>query len=160
MDKISVLYALCGGQLHDFAGGGVVGGEYVRHYYGHLLPLLMWRIEIRSSPVPFFIRPITNGVAGRIEFMFLNPNFKTHLDFLEGQLASSPHDGEYLCGRELTGADIMLSFPLEAAKGRAGLTEEKYPRLWAYVDKLEAREAYKRAVQKIADVEGSYKAPL
>jgi len=160
VDSLSVLYALCGGQLYDFAGGGVVGGEYVSHCYGQLRTLLMWCVDIRSPSVPFFIRPITNGVAGKIESMFLNPNFKTHLDFLEGQLASSPHGGEYLCGREVTGADIMMSFPLEASKGRAGLTEEKYPRLWAYVEKLEAREAYKRAVQKIVDVEGSYKAVL
>jgi len=116
--------------------------------------------DIRSSAVPFFLRPVTNSVAGKIESMFLTPNFKTHLDFLESQLATSPHDGEYLCGRELTGADIMMSFPLEASKGRAGLTQEKYPKLWAYVERLEARDAYKRAVQKIVDTEGSYKASL
>ena len=120
----------------------------------------MLPLDIRSSSVPFFIRPITNGVAGKIESMFLNPNFKTHLDFLESQLKTSPHDGEYLCGTEMTGADIMMSFPLAASKGRAGLTQETYPRLWAYVKKLEARDAYKRAVQKIVDVEGSYKATL
>lgn len=54
----------------------------------------------------------------------------------------------------------MMSFPLEASKGRAGLTQEKYPKLWAYVERLEARDAYKRAVQKIVDTEGSYKASL
>ena len=107
--------------------------------------------------MPFFLRPITNGVAGKIESRFLTPNFKTHLEFLESQLATSPHDGEYLCGRDLTGADIMMSLPLEASKGRAGLTQEKYPQLWAYVERLESREAYKRAVQKIIDVDGSYK---
>lgn len=116
--------------------------------------------DIRNGPVPFFIRPITNGIAGKLESMFLNPNFKTHFDFLESQLATSPGGGEYLCGKDLTGADFLMSFPLGAARGRAGLTQEKYPRIFAYVDKLESRDAFKRAVQKIIDVEGSYDASL
>ena len=47
-----------------------------------------------------------------------------------------------------------MSFPLTACKGRPGLTKEKYPKLWAYVDKIEAREAHKRAVEKIVEIEG------
>jgi glutathione S-transferase len=92
--------------------------------------------------------------------MFLHPNFKKHLDFLESQMASSPNGGEYLCGKEMTGADIMMSFPLEAMKSRAGLTKEKYPLLWAYVDRLESREASKKAVQDIVDREGIYQSTL
>jgi len=88
--------------------------------------------------------------------MFLEPNFKTHFGFLESQITTSPHGGQYLCGTELTGADIMMSFPLGAAKGRAGFNKEKHPKLWAYVERVESREAYKKAVQKIFDVEGSY----
>lgn len=88
--------------------------------------------------------------------MFLEPNMATHFGFLESQIESSPDEGQYLCGKELTGADILMSFPLEAAKGRAGLKQAKYPKLWAYVERLQEREAYKRAVQKVIEVEGSY----
>jgi len=49
-----------------------------------------------------------------------------------------------------------MGFPLGAARGRSTFSEEKHPKLWAYVDSLEAMEGYKRAVQKIIDVEGSY----
>lgn len=112
--------------------------------------------DIKNSSVPFFIKPITNGIAGKVNSLYLAPNYKTHLDFLESQMATSPQDGNFLCGKSLTGADILMSFPLIAAKGRAGLTQAKYPRLWAYVDRLEARDAYKRAVQKIVEIEGSY----
>ena len=112
--------------------------------------------DIKNAPVPFFIKPITNGIAGRITSSFLTPNFKTHLDFLESQIATSPNGGSYLCGGDLTGADILMSFPLGAARGRAGLTQEKYPKLWAYLERLETRDAYKRAVQKIIEIEGSY----
>lgn len=88
--------------------------------------------------------------------MFLTPNFKTHFGFLESQLATSPNGGKYLCGKELTGADILMSFPLIASKGRVGLTKEAYPKLWAYVDCLEGHDGYKKAVQKIIDVEGEF----
>ena len=95
-------------------------------------------------------------IAGRIESLFLTPNFETHFEFLESQIATSPHNGDFLCGKDLTGADVLMSFPLGAARGRAGLTQEKYPKLWAYIDRLESREAFKRAVQKIIEVDGCY----
>jgi len=151
---------------------GQVGGEteewiryrYYMHYAeGSLMIYLVVALlvgNIRSPALPFYVRPIANGIAGRIEAMFLHPNFKKHLDFLESQMASSPNGGEYLCGKEMTGADIMMSFPLEAMKSRAGLTKEKYPLLWAYVDRLESREASKKAVQDIVDREGIYQSTL
>ena len=105
---------------------------------------------------PFFIRPLANMITGAVESNFLQPNFATQFDFLENQIATSPNGGEYLCGPELTAADILMSFPLGAARGRTGFTKEKHPKLWAYVDKLEATDGYKRAAQRIIDTEGSY----
>ena len=99
-------------------------------------------------------------VAGKIYSGFLQRNFDTHFAFLESQIQSSPGGGQYLCGTELTGADILMVFPLEAAKGRGFITAEKYPGLVAYVDRLSEREAYKTAVAKIVEVEGSYKSSL
>lgn len=99
-------------------------------------------------------------ITAGVESNFLKPNLATQMDFMEDQIASSPDGGDYICGAELTGADILLSFPLNAAKDRAGLTKEKYPKLWTYVERLEATESYKRAVQKINDVQGSYDAKL
>lgn len=116
-------------------------------------------IVIKSS-APFFLKPIANAITGSIESKFLGPNLKTNLDFLESQISSSPNNGKYLCGSELSGADIIMSFPLSASKGRARLTKEKYPNLFAYVERLESIESHKRAVQKIIDIEGSYSSAL
>lgn len=87
---------------------------------------------------------------------YLEPNFKTNFDFLESQISSSPNNGKYLCGSELSGADFIMSFPLSASTGRVGLTKQKYPNLWAYVERLESIESYKRSVQKIIEIEGAY----
>ncbi|KAL9068284.1 MAG: hypothetical protein Q9161_006310 [Pseudevernia consocians] len=156
-----------------YAGGGKkgqegeVGGEteswvryrYFMHYAeGSLMPFLVVALilsNIKTSS-PFFIRPLALMITGAIESKFLNPNLKTQWDFLESQLATSPDEGEFLCGADLTGADIMMSFPLGASKKRALFTEKEHPKLCAYVDRLEAMEGFKKAVQKIVDVEGSY----
>lgn len=98
--------------------------------------------------------------TGAIESNFLQPNFKNNFEFLESQISSSPNNGKYLCGSELSGADFIMNFPLDAAKSRAGLTKQKYPNLYAYIDRLESSESYKRAVQKIIDIEGSYNPTL
>ncbi|KAI1608455.1 glutathione S-transferase [Exophiala viscosa] len=134
------------------------------HYAeGSIMPLMLLSVivkRIRNAPVWFFIKPITASVASTVEAGFLTRNFKNHYDFLEGQLATSPDGGKFLCGRDLTGADIMLSFPLEAGQTRSGFTREQYPKIWDYVDRLHDRQAYKRATAKIIEVEGRFKANL
>ncbi|WP_199756415.1 MULTISPECIES: glutathione binding-like protein [Corallococcus] len=49
-------------------------------------------------------------------------------------------------GDSLTGADIQLSFVLEAAKSFRLLAE--LPNLTAYLDRLHARPAYQRALER------------
>jgi glutathione S-transferase len=110
--------------------------------------------------VPFFIKPITSRIANTVYTSFLNPNFKNHFDFLESQLASAPNNGGYLCG-ELSAADFLMIFPLEAASGRVpDYDKSRYPKIFAYVDKLHERGSYKKAVQRIVDETGSYDAAL
>jgi glutathione S-transferase len=116
--------------------------------------LLNSRAELKGPAVPFIVRPISRAIAGKVEDTFLAKNFKASFDFLENQLATSPESGQFLCGPKLTGADIIMIFPLQGAKGRAGLTEEKYPLLWAYIKRLEERPAYQRAVQRAAEASG------
>lgn len=97
-------------------------------------------------------------MAGKVRSGFLDQNFKTHYEFLESQLASAPEGGDYLCGPRLTGADIMLSFPLIAGQSRSGLTKEAYPKLHAYVSRLEAEPGYKKSVEKVVEIEGKFEA--
>ena len=89
--------------------------------------------DIKNASVLFFIKPITSKIASKITSSFLKPNFKTHFMFLEEQLATAPNKGKWLCGNKMTGADILISFLLEASQGRVGLTKEKYLKLYIYV---------------------------
>ncbi|KAJ7125228.1 hypothetical protein C8R44DRAFT_831032 [Mycena epipterygia] len=151
---------------------GQVGGEteefmryrYYMHYAeGSLMTLITLAFipwSIRTAPIPFFLRPLTTRIAARLGASFVDPGFATHLGFLEGQLASAPDGGPYLCGAHLTGADILISFPLIVAMvpqdGRSSLNKEAYPRLWAYTEMMKASASSKRAEQKIIEIEGEY----
>ncbi|KAJ7496780.1 glutathione S-transferase-like protein [Mycena latifolia] len=153
---------------------GKLGGEteeYMRYRYymhyceGSLMSLLIVSLvanNIKSAPVPFFIRPVTSQISGKIKAGYLEPNFVTHFAFLEEQLTSAPSGGPYLCGPNLTGADIMMSFPVLVVtsslgdRGPSDLTKETHPKLFAYAELLKKSESYKRAVDKIVALEGNY----
>lgn len=111
-------------------------------------------IAIKDSPVPFFIKPITRGITQKFEDLYFGPNYKAQFGFLEGQLASSPDGGEYLCGKDLSAVDILMSFPMIAAKSRAGVTQEAYPTLFAYITRIEENEGYKKSIKKIEELTG------
>ncbi|KAJ6485480.1 glutathione S-transferase-like protein [Mycena vitilis] len=154
---------------------GALGGEteehmryrYFMHYAeGSLMSLVQVALvsnAIKFSPAPFFIRPITSQISGKINQGFVDPGLKTHFKFLEDQLASSPDGGPYLCGATLTGADIMMSFPVMVLtsgmgeRGPAYLTKEAFPRLFAYAEVLKAIPSYQKAVDRIVTLEGEYK---
>ncbi|KAJ5779929.1 hypothetical protein N7457_005089 [Penicillium paradoxum] len=153
---------------------GKVGGEteewmryrYFMHYVeGSLMPFLVMTLvndSIRNAP-PFFVRPITNLVASQVENQFLTRNVEGNLAFLEEQLRTSPDSGQYICGKELTVADILLSFPVIAVTMRTLKDQEnrnKYPLLVEYANRLESSEGYQRAVKKIEEIEGKFSASM
>ena len=108
-------------------------------------PLLMKLVfdRIESGPMPFFAKPIARTIARKVKETLVNPNIKSQLDYLESELATR----DWFAGNELTGADIQMSFPLEAAAARAGLGEQ-YPRLSAFLARIHARPAYARALER------------
>ncbi|POR39705.1 Glutathione S-transferase 1 [Tolypocladium paradoxum] len=157
---------------------GRIGGEtegwlryqYFLHYAeGSLMPILVTALvvsRLKSTQVPFLVRPITAVVANRIYSQFIFPNAQRHLEFIDGQLATS--GGRYLCGDALSAADILMSFPLIAAKDRwddmgsweGGSWAKAHPRVAEYVERLEAEEGYKRSVEKVEAVDGKFSASL
>ncbi len=125
---------------------------YWMHYAeGSAMPLLVMRLIfgfIEKQKMPFFVKPIVKGIVKNVNNSFLDPQFKLHLDFIEAELGKS----EWFAGKELTAADVQMSFPLEAAAARAGLGTQ-YPRIKAFVDRVHARPAYKRAAEKVGPLE-------
>lgn len=120
---------------------------YWLHYAeGSLMPPLLMKLvaaRIANAPMPFFARPIAKRIAGTLRSSFIDPQLKLHLDFLEGELGKS----EWFAGNDFTAADIQMSFPIEVAAARGGLNGDR-PKLMAYLSRIHARPAYRRALEK------------
>jgi glutathione S-transferase len=107
--------------------------KYWLHYAeGSLMPPLLLKLVINRL-----------GLLGRPARPFVNTQLKLHLDFLEGELSKGP----WFLGETFSAADIMMSFPLEAARARAGLDGTR-PNLMDFLKRTHARDAYKRALEK------------
>jgi glutathione S-transferase len=107
-----------------------------------LLKLIFDRIGAGQG-MPFFVKPIAKGIAAKVKALMVEPNLKRQLDFMEGELTGS----EWFAGAEFSAADIQMSFPVEAAKMRAGLDASR-PKLMAFLKKIHARPAYQRALAR------------
>ncbi len=120
---------------------------YWLHYAeGTFMPLMIISLilnRIETAPMPFFIKPVAKGIVNKVRQGYLDQNVKSNLDFMEATLAKTT----WFCGDAFTAADIQMSFPIEAAEVRTNLASE-YPRLAAFLTRIRARPAYKRALEK------------
>lgn len=106
-----------------------------------LLKLVFDRLE--TAKMPFFAKPIAKAIAAKTKSAFINPNIASHLNYMEAELGKS----EWFAGDAFTGADIQMSFVVEASRARGGL-DAKRPKLLAYLERIHARPAYKRALER------------
>jgi glutathione S-transferase len=83
------------------------------------------------------------GILGKPAKGAIQKMLDTHLDWLEGELGTR----DWFAGDEFTAADIMMSFPLEASRARAGLDEQR-PNLIDWLERIHARPAYGEALSR------------
>jgi glutathione S-transferase len=102
------------------------------HYAeGSLMPPLLLKLVLGRIPL-----------MGRAATRKIQPMINVHLDFVERSLADRP----WFAGDHITAADVMMSFPLEAARSRAGLDKDR-PNTIAWLEKVHARPAYQKALE-------------
>jgi len=65
-----------------------------------------------------------------------------HLSFIEGHLTGT----QFFVGDSLTGADVQMSFVAEVARAQGALPS--YPNFNAWLDRIHARPAWIRAIEK------------
>jgi len=120
---------------------------YWMHYAeGSAMPPLLIKLvfdRVETAPMPFFVRPVARAIAGRARSSFIEPQIKTHLDFIEAELGKTA----WFAGGDFTAADVQMSFPLEAAAARAGLDASR-PKAMAFLERIHARPAYTRALAR------------
>jgi glutathione S-transferase len=119
--------------------------NYWMHYAeGSAMPPLVMKLVLsevpRSRQVPMLLRPVARMLFGGLMKNYVDPQIAAHIGFWGGELEKSA----YFAGDELTGADIMMSFPLEVAQVRGDLP----PLLKGYLAAIQDRPAYKRALER------------
>ncbi len=107
--------------------------RYWLHYAeGSLMPPLLLKLVVNRL-----------GLFGRPARGFVDAQIKLHLDYLEKELDDKP----WFAGDAFSAADIMMSFPLEAATSRGGLNASR-PNLMSFLARIHARPAYQRALSR------------
>lgn len=106
--------------------------RFFLHYAeGSVMPLLLVKLVLSRIPI-----------LGKLAMRKFQPMMDVHLAFIEAELAGRP----WFAGSSLSAADMMMSFPIEAARHRAGLDAVHYPHTMAWLEKIQARPAYQRAL--------------
>jgi glutathione S-transferase len=120
---------------------------YWMHYAeGSAMPPLLLRLvfnRVANNPAPWPISAIARRIATTVDKSFIEPNLTRHLNFMEAELNAQT----WFAGEEFTAADVQMSFPLEAAASRGGLNASR-PKLMAFLERIHARDAYKRALER------------
>ena len=105
-----------------------------------LLKLIFSQIPKRA---PLLARPVAKGSARGMHERMIDPQIAAHTADWEAELGRS----EWFAGDAFSAADIMMSFPVEAAGSRVGYGPDK-PRLKAFLERIHARPAYVRALER------------
>ncbi|WP_028081832.1 glutathione S-transferase family protein [Solimonas soli] len=118
--------------------------RYWLHYAeGSLMPLLVMKLVLSqiAPRAPALVRPLARRIGDGVLQGFVEPNLKTHLAYVDAELGRSA----WFAGDAFSAADVQMSFPCEAAGARGG---GHYPRIAAFVERIRARPAYRRALER------------
>lgn len=97
-----------------------------------------------SAMLPLMLKLYVSrlGEAGAPLSPRINSEITNHIGYLDNEIK----DREFFVGNDLTGADVQLSFVAQVAMRSSG--RERYPNLAQFVDRIEARPAYRRAIAR------------
>jgi glutathione S-transferase len=105
--------------------------QFLHYAEGSLMPVLFTTLVLGRIPL-----------LGKTALRKFRPMVDVHLDYVEAELATRP----WFAGEQFTAADVMMSFPLEAAVSRAGATDGR-PHIAAWLEKIRARPGYQAALR-------------
>jgi glutathione S-transferase len=136
-----------GGRLRPAAGTP----EHLRYVYwmhyaeGSAMPPLLLKLVFQRMPrnAPFLLRPLVRSIAEKAQRTFVDPQFHRHAAYWNAELSGAP----WFAGDAFSAADIQMSYPVENGMARFA-AEKKYPAVAAFIERIRARPAYKKAVER------------
>ncbi len=119
--------------------------RFFLHYAeGSVLPPLLVQLlmdKLRTAPLPFFIKPVSNRIASGIEKAYSTAQIDLHFTFIDKTLSERP----FFAGDAFSMADIQMFYAVEAGIDRGAGDR---PHMAAWREKMVQRPAYKRAEAK------------
>lgn len=118
---------------------------YWLHYAeGSAMPLLLMKLVFQSIPerAPGLAKGLVRRVLSPAETNFVNPRLAEHAVYWDNSLQETG----WFAGDAFSAADIMMSFPIEAAKSRINLTH--YRNVMNWLEQCQSRPAYTAALEK------------
>ncbi|SNY93460.1 glutathione S-transferase [Cohaesibacter sp. ES.047] len=120
---------------------------YWLHYSeGSAMPLVTNKLLFQMLPkkVPVLIRPIASLICKGVTDSLIDPQLVDHVTFWNDTLA---RDG-WFAGGQFSAADIAMGFVVEATMDRFAVDGAPNDRIEAYIDAIQARPAYQRALKR------------
>lgn len=122
---------------------------WLHHAEGSAMPPLLMKLffeQMKRQKLPLGVKQIAGAIASKVLKSYINPNVTANMDFWEETLSASA----WFAGTELTGADFLMSFPVEASLARHE-NPGRYPGLSAFLERVQARPAWARALERAGD---------
>jgi glutathione S-transferase len=120
--------------------------RYWMHYAeGSMMPPLLLSLifgKLSESPTPLPARPVGAVISKAIHMAFLDSELEKHIKYVDSQLENKG----WFAGEQLSGADIQMSFPLEAFESRRGL--DGVANVESFLKRIRERPAYQKALSK------------
>jgi glutathione S-transferase len=112
------------------------------------MPPLLLKLVFSQLPkrAPALMRPVVKAITAKANAGFIDPQLQTHFRYIEDSLGKTG----WFAGADFSAADIMMSFPLEAAATR-GLDPANFPNIARFLKAIHARPAYRAALDKGGD---------
>ena len=137
-------------RLRPTSGQALLDYRYWLHFgEGSLMPLLVMKLvlmKVPENPMPFFIKPIAKMLMGKIQDNFITPRLTPQLNFIEKTLG----ERTWFTGETISGADIQMCFPLQAASSRVGLSD--YPNINRYLKQVSELPNYQKVISTNSEV--------
>ncbi|SCU92911.1 LADA_0G00276g1_1 [Lachancea dasiensis] len=131
--------------------------EYYLYYSeGSLQPPLMIEFllsMVKKAPIPFPISYLAGKITDKISDKYSKGEVKNQLEFIDAELVKNRG---YLVDGKLSGADIMLSFPLQMAFSRGFATKEAYPNIHRWLEDITSTESYSSTKKKANSYGGKF----
>lgn len=120
--------------------------RYWLHYAeGSAMPLLLMKLllsRMGDAKMPFYAKPIARKLVGGVSAGYVDPNVDLHFSYIDSELSKR----SWFAGENFSGADVIMSFPLEAYSVRGDISSK--PNISRFLERIHERPAYKEALER------------